>query len=125
MSQSGKRHHIERADQVSWFLLLFGVVRMVAWVIMMCCVGAGLLHVPGFGWAANISGEVFFVSLISFYANAATDLDAVTAAWAAIRAGKAHAQGVQNESVVRDDVLARVEALQELIYEHQLREENE
>ena len=121
-----KREHIERADQISWTLLLFALVRCVAWVIMMGLVGLGLLGVPGFAWAAHLAALVWFVSLISFYANAATDLDTVTSAWAAVRAGRAHSQGVDIEAASADrhaSTLERIEALAELIHDHQLRSE--
>lgn len=98
---------------------------MTAWLVMMAFTLLGLVGVTTFEWAYRVADLVVFVALISYYANAATDLDAVTAAWAAIRAGKAHAQGVANEGVVRDDVLARLEALSEAIYDHALRSERE
>ena len=121
-----ERQHIERADQISWALLIFGVVRTVAWLVMMGFVALGLLGVTSFHWASHLATLVVFVTFISFYANAATDLDQVTAAWAAIRAGKAHAQGLRNEQVgdgSRDEILTRIEELAELIHDHQLRSE--
>lgn len=121
-----ERRESERADQISWGLLIFGLVRMVAWIVMMVFVGLGLLGVDTFKWASHLGTLVVFVTLISFYANAATDLDAVTAAWAAIRAGKAHAQGLRNEASGAEghaETLVRIEALAELIHDHQMRGE--
>ena len=99
---------------------------MVAWLAMIVCVILGLLHVSGFAWAKSIGGLVVFVTLISFYANAATEAGNVTAAWAAIRAGRAHAQGVESEQVSQAahiEMLGRIHDLAELIHEHQLRSE--
>lgn len=101
---------------------------MVAWILMMVFVGLGLLGISAFHWAAHLGTLVVFVTLISFYANAATDLDAVTAAWAAIRAGKAHAQGLRNEragDAGHAEILQRIESLAEMIHDHQLRAEDE
>lgn len=99
---------------------------MIAWVVMMMFVGLGLVGAEPFEWASKLGQLVVFVTLISFYANAATDLDAVTAAWAAIRAGRAHEQAVRTEESGADShaaTLARIESLQEAIYEHMLRQE--
>jgi uncharacterized protein YcsI (UPF0317 family) len=40
-------------------------------------------------------GSIVFVSMISLYANAATDYDQVTSAWAAIHAARAHHQAIE------------------------------
>jgi putative solute:sodium symporter small subunit len=99
---------------------------MTAWILMVVFVGLGLLGVSEFFWASRLGNLVVFVTLISFYANAATDLDALTSAFAAIRAGRAHAQGIRNEEVGVDsheELLRRIESMTELIHEHQLRNE--
>lgn len=119
---------VNRADRLSVFLIVFGFVRMMGWVVMMVCVGLGLLGVPEFQWASRSAKLVWFVSLISFYANAATDLDALTAAWAALRAGRAHGQAKRVEDLTTGghaDVLERIEALAETIHDHQLRQERD
>jgi hypothetical protein len=115
-----ERRKIERADAISWALLVFGLLRTVAWVGMI------VLVLGGNHWALSLAGRIVFVALISFYANAATDLDQVTAAWAAIRAGRAHAQGVRNEQedlAAHREALEHLEQLAELIHSHQLRQE--
>lgn len=70
-------------------LLVFGGARIAAWTVMGICVGLGLAQVTGFGWAAAMSQSLPFVAMISIYANWATDLDAWTAAFAALVAADA------------------------------------
>lgn len=121
-----ERDSIERADAISWALLIFGLVRTVAWVVMMVFVALGLIGVASFHWASHVATLVVFVTFISFYANAATDLDQVTAAWAAIRAGRAHAQSVDTEHATRsasEDTLARIESVAELIHDELQRQD--
>jgi hypothetical protein len=72
------------------FLLWFGIIRIIAWLIVAACVAAGLLHWEHFAWARVLGESLPFVVLISLYANIATDLDSATAAFAALVAADAH-----------------------------------
>lgn len=74
----------------SLVLLWFGIARTTSWLILGSMVALGLMHVGPFDWAAILSRSVPFVALISIYANAATDFDAVSAAFAALVAADAH-----------------------------------
>ncbi len=71
-------------------LLWFGLIRIILWLALSACIIAGLLHAEHFTWAKVLAESLPFVVLISLYANIATDLDAVTAAFAALVAADAH-----------------------------------
>lgn len=121
-----RRHReIERADRISRGLLIFALVRGCGWLLLIVCVALGLAGVSGFHWAASLGGLVVFITLISLYANAEGEFAQAAGYWAALRAGKAHAQGLRNEQVGAtgaDEVLERIENLTETIHDHQLRE---
>jgi uncharacterized membrane protein len=101
-SDPGKQRH--RA----MVLLMFGVVRIICWIILAALIGAGLAGVDGFAWARQLAESLPFVVLISVYANLATDLDAATSAFAALVAADSHTAVV----VTRDDLRADLQALQ-------------
>lgn len=82
--------HVYKQRSRSLFLLLTGVIRIIAWTLLGICVALGLTGVPGFHWATELSKSVPFVAMISIYANWATDVDASTAAYAALVAADAH-----------------------------------
>lgn len=71
-------------------LLIFSGFRVLVWTGLLVCVGLGLLDVAGFHWAALLAKALAFVTLISLYANWATDLGAFQAAYAAVIASAAH-----------------------------------
>jgi hypothetical protein len=71
-------------------LLLFCGVRIVAWMILAVLIGAGLLGLGGFTWAKTLAESLPFVVMISIYANWATDLGALIAAFAALVASDVH-----------------------------------
>lgn len=108
----GKRLSISSADRVSWGLFLFSGARCVAWVLLLVCVALGMLGVSALSWARHAAEGLAFVTLISLYANAASDFNGMTSAWAAIRAGAAHAQVASTESgglVGTAEILSAVE----------------
>ena len=88
----------------SLVLLLFGVIRIIAWTILGAVVGAGLLGVSEFAWAKVLAESVPFVAMISIYANWATDLDAATAAFAALVASDSHAAVVATGVAITADL---------------------
>lgn len=100
--------HVNSQRRRSLYLLVFGIVRIVAWMILGVLVSLGLAHVGGFAWAKDLSESVPFVALISIYANWATDLDAATAAFAALVAADGRAAtvkaGHRDFSVVENDI---------------------
>jgi hypothetical protein len=95
---------VSRQRHRSLVLLVFGVVRIIAWTILGACVGAGLLHAGGFTWAKDLAESVPFVALISLYANWATDVDAATAAFAALVASDSHAAVVSTGAALSGDL---------------------
>lgn len=95
--------HISREQRRSKLLLSAGIVRIIGWTILGVCLGLGLLHVDGFTWAKALATSVPFVALISIYANWATDLDAATAAYAALVAANAHHDAESAHRTLTDD----------------------
>lgn len=100
------RSHIVNQRKHSLYLLAFGVVRIIAWTILALLVGLGLAHVGGFGWAKDLAQSIPFVVMISIYANWATDLDAATAAYAALVAADGHAATMKEGRYSSEDHLA-------------------
>jgi hypothetical protein len=89
----GQKAKAEKAIRVSWFMLIFGVVRTLGWIVL-----AALYFVGPFIGITHIEalfGSIVFVAMISLYANAATDYDQVTSAWAAIHAARAHRTAIE------------------------------
>jgi hypothetical protein len=85
-------------------LLVFGVVRIVCWTILAVLVALGLAHVGVFAWAKDLAESLPFIALISIYANWATDLDAATAAFAALVASDSHAAVVSTGAALVADL---------------------
>lgn len=79
-----------RQRRLSLFLLIFGLIRMTAWCILGVIIVLGLAHLEALSWAKQLAESVPFVVLVSIYANIATDLDQVCAAFAALVAADAH-----------------------------------
>jgi hypothetical protein len=75
-------------------LLIFGIARVAAWVVLGTLVACGLAGVTDLAWAKTVAESLPFIALISIYANAATDLDGATAAFAALVAADVHHQVV-------------------------------
>lgn len=101
-----RREHVRDQRRQSLYLLVFGVVRIICWTLLAICVALGLLHVGVFGWARVLSMSVPFVSMISIYANWATDLDAATAAFAALVAADGHAASESSRQLLDRDFAA-------------------
>jgi len=104
--RSLRRSHIATQRRRSLILLLFGFVRIIAWMILGACVSLGLLHIQGFAWAKVLSASVPFVALISIYSNWATDVDASTAAFAALVAADSHNAVEASREMLTGDVAA-------------------
>jgi len=81
---------INRQRHRALVLLLFAVIRMGVWTVLAGLIGAGLAGAGGFAWAKMLAEALPFVVMISLYANWATDLDAATAAFAALVASDVH-----------------------------------
>lgn len=96
--------HANRQRRNSLILLLTTLVRVVAWTILIACVGAGIGHVAGFHWAQALAASIPFVALISLYANWATDLGAAIAAYAALVASDVHSQVTASSGVLAADL---------------------
>jgi hypothetical protein len=99
-----ERGHPGRQHRRSVFLLVFGIVRIIGWTIMAALIGAGLAGIGGFLWAKTLAESIPFVALISVYANWATDVDAATAAFAALVASDSHAAVVTIGDVLGADL---------------------
>lgn len=91
MSKLHGDRHIEREQSRSRLMVIAGIVRVIGWTLLGICLALGLLHVGGFTWAKSLALSIPFVALISIYANWSTDIDATTAAYAALVAANAHA----------------------------------
>lgn len=98
-----QRGHIASQRTRSLVLLIFGVIRIIAWSVLAVLIGLGLAHVHGFAWAKALAESLPFVVMISIYANWATDLDAATAAFAALVAADASASSEKNRSLLARD----------------------
>jgi hypothetical protein len=102
-SSSGQRRR-------SLQLLVFAGIRTVAWTVLIVCVVLGLLHFSPFHWAANLAKAISFVTIISLYANWATDLGGFQAAYAALVASSAH-EDAEDVSDQLSQLEADIEAL--------------
>jgi len=91
--RSLRRSHIATQRRRSLILLLFGFVRIIAWMILGACVSLGLLHIQGFAWAKVLSAR-------------ATDVDASTAAFAALVAADSHNAVEASREMLTGDVAA-------------------
>lgn len=76
---------INRQRLTALAMIISGLCRVVFWL---CLIAAYFL---GFKFAHQLFSEVWFVALISLYANAATDWGQVAASLAQLTAGDAHA----------------------------------
>lgn len=101
-----RREHVRDQRRQSLYLLVFGVIRIICWTILAICVGLGLGHAAGFAWAKTLAESIPFVVLISIYANWATDLDAATAAFAALVAADGHAASESSRQLLDRDFAA-------------------
>jgi hypothetical protein len=100
------RDHAHNQRRSSLILLTFGAARIAAWTILGVCVILGLAHAGGFHWAKLLAESIPFVVLISIYANWATDLDAATAAFAALVAADSHVASDANRQLLTKDFTA-------------------
>jgi hypothetical protein len=88
----------------SLVLLVFAIVRVACWLVVAAVVSAGLAGADAFAWAKHLAESLPFVVLISVYANAATDLDSGTSAFAALVASDVHAQVALAGSMLAADL---------------------
>ena len=84
--------HLARQRELAIWLTAFSGIRTFVWLIAMalivahwCGAGGGFLH-----WFTSLSGEVVFVTFISFYCNASTDAANLTAGLAALFSADSH-----------------------------------
>ena len=103
--------HLARQRELAIWLTAFSGIRTFVWLIAMalivahwCGAGGGFLH-----WFTSLSGEVVFVTFISFYCNASTDAANLSASLAALFAADSHVATVTAGTVVAGD-LAGIEA---------------
>jgi len=87
----------------SMFLMVTSIIRTCLWVVLGILIAAGLAGASDFGWAKDLSHSLAFLALVSIYANAATDLDAAIAAFAALVASRGLAVAdATRRAVVKD-----------------------
>lgn len=77
-------HHVSVQRAISLSLLGTGIVRTLFWLAVM------VAQLVGVGVVRHISHDVTAVFFISLYANFATDLDQVTASFAALFSADSH-----------------------------------
>lgn len=82
--------HVDRQRRQALILIVTGLVRVLAWVTLICTYLLHLAFPAAFGFTASLFTSVAFVSCISLYANAATDWGQVAASLAQLAAGDAH-----------------------------------
>ena len=102
---------LARQRELAIWLTAFSGARTTVWLLAMglivahwCGAGGVFLH-----WFTSLSGEVVFVTFISFYCNASTDAANLSASLAALFAADAHAATVTTGTDVTGD-LAGIEA---------------
>jgi hypothetical protein len=95
---------VNKQRRNSLWLLVTGLARTAFWLVLIGCVAAGLAHIAGFAWAYDLSQTVWFVALLSLYANLATDFGAVIASYAALVAADVHSQVAVTSSVLTADL---------------------
>lgn len=81
-SLHGAKHH-DRNAQITAFMLWFGGTQVILWTLLLI----GAFVDP---WLRTVFQKVYWVSILSLYANWATALGIVAGAWAARAAGQAH-----------------------------------
>jgi hypothetical protein len=95
---------INRQRQRAINLLLFGGIRIVLWTVLAVLIGCGLLGFGDFHWAKILAESIPFVVMISLYANWATDVDAATAAFAALVAADVHREVADTSRTLAEDI---------------------
>ena len=88
----------------SLWLLVTTLIRAAFWLALIFCVSAGLAHVAGFSWARDLSQTIWFVALLSLYANFATDFGAAIAAYAALVASDVHSEVAVTSTALAADL---------------------
>jgi hypothetical protein len=96
--------HAVRQRRNALILLVTTVARAVFWVVLLGCVAAGLAHEAGFGWARNLSQAIWFVVLLSLYANFATDSGAAIASYAALVSADVHTEVTVSARLLAADI---------------------
>ncbi len=89
--------HVSGQRRLALWLTIFSAGRTIGWVLAMLLIGVHYLVVsfhwqePSWlGWFVALSSTVLFVTLISFYCNASTDLANFCASIAALFSADAH-----------------------------------
>jgi hypothetical protein len=111
---------VSRQRRLAIWLTITSAARVILWVIAM---GIIVLHWAGVGgplihWFTSLSGEVIFVTFISFYCNAATDGASLTASISALFSADSHAAAIATGVSVTSDIstleadIARLASLQ-------------
>lgn len=92
----GKQHH-DRHRQLTKGLLVFWLTQVVMWTILL----AGAFLVPAL---RSLFEKVYWVSVLSLYANLTTVASIVAGLWAALAAGQAHEDAEAGAQAVRLDI---------------------
>jgi len=87
---------ISRQRRAALYLTFFAGIRCLAWLACMAFIGLHEIGIGGgfIGGFARLSGLVVWVSVISYYCNASTDLANFTAGLAALFSSDTHAATV-------------------------------
>lgn len=109
MAAPGSRRTAEKQRRHAFLLATTGLVRTVAWVVFIVMVLAG---VP---WAHGLAGKVVFVTLVSLYANAATDFGQFVSAVAALISADARSDVESAQADINNRILRTVEAIEDEI----------
>ena len=90
--------HIDRQRLVSLLMVVGGGARASFWLVLI------VLALCGVGFIVNAFHEVFWVAILSLYANFATDLSTVAGSWASLVAGDAHHDAEASRRLIRTGV---------------------
>jgi hypothetical protein len=97
--------HVSRQRRAALWMTVFAAVRTVAWVICMLLIAAHWLGAGGpfLHWFVSLSSTVLFVTMISFYCNASTDMANFAASLAALFSADSHATAIAADSSPAED----------------------
>ena len=115
----GPRHHLKQRT-IALALVSAGIARSTAWLTLI------LLYFLGATFVHHLFNDVWFVAILSLYANAATDFGQACASLAQLSAGQAHEDSEHTRHVLTLDMaelntdLRRLADLQPGVEAHQL-----
>lgn len=87
-----------RQRHLALIMIMTGLARVIVWVALI------VLYFAGARFAHTLFNDVWFVAVISLYANAATDWGQVAASLAQLTAGDAHHDAEVTRAAVSSDL---------------------